>query len=471
MNRKPSFSEALLPIIFILVLLSVGYGIFQLDLPVLLVLSAIFAGLLAKRLGWTWDEMMDGIRDKLNSAMPAIFILISIGALIGSWLVSGVIPLMIRYGLEFINPQFILVLAFIITLIVSVITGTSWGAAGSVGVALMGIAQGLDVSLAATAGAVVSGAYFGDKLSPLSDTTVLTALVTEVNIFEHIKHMLYTTIPAATLAMIVYIIVGLRSSEIRNISDGSVEQLISEFNSIFNWNILLLIPVIIVIYGAIRQKPVVPTMLFSTMTAGILAYIIQGFSVTSIMTAIGSGFDSSILQSKVDTSNLSEDLISLLSRGGLSSMMDLVLIILTAFSFVGIIVKIGCLDVVVEKIVTLSKKTGSLITSTVLSTIIVAAIGGSAYICSILIGEGFRKVYTDKNLHLKNLGRTIEDSGTVVIPLVPWSQGGVYMAGVLGVPVLSYLPWAVFCYSGFIFAIVLGYTGIGIQWLTKSEGN
>lgn len=247
MKRKPTLLEALLPIIVMLLLLAIGYGVYGLSPEPLLILSAIFAGFIAMRLGVKWSDMLEGIKEKLNMAMPAILVLISIGILIGTWMISGTIPMMIYYGLELINPQFIVLIAFIVSAIISIVTGTSWGSAGTVGVALMGISTGLGASLPATAGAVVAGSYFGDKLSPLSDTTNLAPIAAGSELYEHIKHMLYTTIPAAIVAMIIYIIVGF------NIPAGNVTapeemlNMLTILDEMFKWNILLLLPVVLIL--------------------------------------------------------------------------------------------------------------------------------------------------------------------------------------------------------------------------------
>src|SRR5699024_2199416 len=210
MKRKPNLFEAFSPIVVMLLLLAIGFGVFGLNAEPLLILSSVYAGFIALRLGFSWSDMMEGIQEKVSLAMPAILILISIGVLIGTWMISGTIPMLIYYGLELINPTFIVLIAFVVSAIISIVTGTSWGSVGTVGVALMGIATGLGASLPATAGAVVAGAYFGDKLSPLSDTTNLAPIAAGSELYEHIKHMMWTTVPAAIVAMTVYLIVRLK---------------------------------------------------------------------------------------------------------------------------------------------------------------------------------------------------------------------------------------------------------------------
>lgn len=462
MKRKPTLLEAALPIIVMLLLLAIGYGVYGLRPEPLLILSAIFAGFIAMRLGVGWEDMLEGIQEKLNMAMPAILVLISIGILIGTWMMAGTIPMMIYYGLELINPRFIVLIAFVVSAIIAIVTGTSWGAAGTVGVALMGISTGLGASLPATAGAVVAGAYFGDKLSPLSDTTNLAPIAAGSQLYEHIKHMLYTTVPAAVVAMIVYLIVGFNLSSDTVTTPEVMTNMLVTLDEMFKWNILLLLPVVMVLYGSIRQKPTLPTIIYSSLLAGVIGIFYQGFSFVDVFASTVTGFDVAMVKS-MDPGAIPAEVTDLVTQGGMQSMTSVILIAFSAFAFAGIITKAGALEVIMEALLRVVKRTGDLILSTVVSCITMALVTGNSYLSIIVPGELFRDTYKDKNLHAKNLSRTLEDSGTVIVPLIPWSSAGVYMAGVLGVSTLSYAPWAILCYVGFIFAIILGYTGIGIE--------
>ncbi|MEZ2458299.1 Na+/H+ antiporter NhaC [Salinicoccus roseus] len=462
MKRKPTLLEAALPIIVMLLLLAIGYGVYGLRPEPLLILSAIFAGFIAMRLGVGWEDMLEGIQEKLNMAMPAILVLISIGILIGTWMMAGTIPMMIYYGLELINPRFIVLIAFVVSAIIAIVTGTSWGAAGTVGVALMGISTGLGASLPATAGAVVAGAYFGDKLSPLSDTTNLAPIAAGSQLYEHIKHMLYTTVPAAVVAMIVYLIVGFNLSSDTVTTPEVMTNMLVTLDEMFKWNILLLLPVVMVLYGSIRQKPTLPTIIYSSLLAGVIGIFYQGFSFVDVFASTVTGFDVAMVKS-MDPGAIPAEVTDLVTQGGMQAMTSVILIAFSAFAFAGIITKAGALEVIMEALLKVVKRTGDLILSTVVSCITMALVTGNSYLSIIVPGELFKDTYKDKNLHAKNLSRTLEDSGTVIVPLIPWSSAGVYMAGVLGVSTLSYAPWAILCYVGFIFAIILGYTGIGIE--------
>lgn len=470
MNRQPSLLEAIFPIIAMLVLISVGFAGFGIRIEPLLILASLFAAVIALRVGVTWDEMLSGIREKIDAAMPALLILIAIGILIGMWTISGTIPAMIYYGLELINPKFIILIAFIVTAIVSIVTGSSWGSAGTVGVALMGIATGMDVSLAITAGAVVSGAYFGDKLSPLSDTTNLAPLVVGAELHEHIKHMLYTTVPAALLSMVVYAIVGFNLTSDKVAENEQTGAMLTGLNEMFDWSFWLLLPPAIILYGTFRKKPTLPVIILSSLVAGLIAVFAQGFSAVNVFAASVNGFNVSMVNKAGFNSNeVLPEVARLVNQGGMQSMTGVVLIALSAFTFAGIITKAGCLEVIVNVLLKLVKRTGDLILTTVFSCIITALVTANTYLPLIIPGELYKKTYKKRNLHAKNLSRTLEDSGTVIIPLVPWSTSGVYMAGTLGVSTLSYMPWAILCYTGFIFAIILGYTGIGIAKIKEED--
>ena len=470
MKRKPNLFEAFSPIVVMLLLLAIGFGVFDLNPEPLLILSSVYAGFIALRLGLSCLDMMVGIQEKVSQAMPAILILISIGILIGTWMISGTIPMLIYYGLELINPSYIVLISFVVSAIISIVTGTSWGSVGTVGVALMGIATGLDANLAATAGAIVAGAYFGDKLSPLSDTTNLAPIAAGSELYEHIKHMLWTTIPASVIAIIVYLIAGLNTTGASETESESMTAMLSTLNEMFNWNLLLLIPPIIILYGALRKYPTLPVIIFSSIVAALLGMFIQGFTLQDVFASTVTGFDVSMVSKEgFDSSVVPPEVLDLIHQGGMQSMTSVILIAFSAFAFAGIMTKSGALDVIIEQLLKYVKRTGDLILSTVLSCLTMALVTGNSYLSIIVPGEMFKDTYKMKNLAAKNLSRTLEDSGTVVVPLIPWSSAGVFMAGTLGVPTLSYAPWAVLCYVGFIFAIILGYTGIGIAKDIKEE--
>ena len=469
-KRKPTFVEAIIPIIAMLLILTIGKGVLGYSTEPLLILVACVAAFIAFRVGVTWDEMLDEISQKIAKGMPAILILVTVGAMVGTWMAAGTIPLMIYYGVQIVNPKFLLVTAFLITAVVSVVTGTSWGSVATMGVALMGIASTLGVSLPATAGAVIAGSYFGDKMSPLSDTTNLAPIAAGSKLYEHIGHMFYTTVPATIISLVVYAIAGMNANVSAGANSETVTTMLNQLDVIFNWNILLLLPVIIVLAGSLLQKPTIPVMLLSTIVAGIEGILFQGVTLKDTLTATVNGFNvSMIAREGFDPATATAEITKLLNRGGMNGIMSTTLLVFCAFCFAGIMSRAGCLDVVLEKILSVAKSTGALISATVGSCIVMALTTGNSYLSILIPGEMFRDAYKARGLAAKNLSRTLEDAGTVFVPLVPWSAAGAYMTATLGVETLAYLPWAVLCYTGFIFAIIWGFTGFGIAKLKDEE--
>jgi NhaC family Na+:H+ antiporter len=326
------------------------------------------------------------------------------------------------------------------------------------GIALMGVAAGLGVPAGAAAGAVVAGAYFGDKLSPFSDTTNLAPVAAQSNLLDHIRHMLWTTVPAWTLGLLVYLLAGLRSGAAA--SPERVAAILDTLGNAFVLSPWVLLPLPIVLYFALRQRPTVPGILLASAVAGTIAIAVQGEPLTSVVEAMVSGY-------VADTGDPAVD--NLLSRGGMGPMMEVTLIVFTAFSFAGIASKAGLLDVALRQLLRATRTTGHLVAATAGSTIFTALITGSSYLTILLPGELFAPAYRLRDLAAKNLSRTLEDSGTVVVPLIPWSAAGVFMAATLEVPTLGYLPWAILNYTGFLFAIIYGFTGFAIAQKKRDD--
>ncbi|CAI1831246.1 Na+/H+ antiporter NhaC [Serratia sp. JSRIV001] len=458
---------ALLPIVAMLTLLIVGYGVWELRIEPLLLLSAAVAAGLALWQGYSWDDIINSIVSKLAKAMPVIMILICVGGLIGTWMISGTIPYMVYWGLKVISPQYILIAAFFLTSVISVCTGTSWGSAGTVGVALMGVAAGLDVPLAAAAGAVVSGAYFGDKISPLSDSTNFAAIVAETDLYAHIKHLMYTTLPSFVLAATVYLIAG-HSSVVGTVATPQrVTDIIVGLESLYHFNLLLILPPVLVLWGAVTKRPVIPVMLAACVLAIGLAVVMQGFSLKQGLNALMDGFNLSMFAERGhDISGVIADVPRLLNRGGMFSMMSTILLVLCAFSFAGALTLTGALTVIINRLLKVVRTTGQLIAATVGTTILVTGATSDGKLALLIPAELYKDAYRRMGLDNTNLSRTIEDAGTVIEPLIPWTAAGVYMATTLGVNTLDLLPWAVQCYAAVFFALIYGFTGFGIARVT-----
>lgn len=471
-KKQPTVFLAVLPIVVMILLLGIGYGIFGLNVQALMLLSAVIGGLIAIYLGYTFDEIQDSIVTKLSKTTPAIFILIIVGFLIGTWMIGGTIPVMIYYGLQLISPNFLLVTSFIVTSIISLCTGTSWGALGTVGIAIMGVAAGMGAPLAPVAGAVVGGAYFGDKLSPLSDTSNLASMVAGANLFEHIKHTLWTTLPMFIVSCVVYIISGFAMDISGGVTPESMVNLLGSLDKVFNLNplavVFALLPIAIVLIGSALQKPTVPVMLFSSGVAIFNAVVFQNFSVQNSFEAAISGFKLDMVAS-VDPATLGYEISRLVERGGMSSMMETVLIALCAYAFAGTLSLTGSLNIVLEALTKRVKTNGGLITSTLLACLLTVFVTSNGQLSILLPGEMFRTAFIKRGLKPKNLSRTLEDGATLTEPIVPWTAAGVYCASTTGVATLAYLPWAMVNYGCAFVAVFLGYTGLGIAKIKEDD--
>jgi len=458
-KREPTLGIALACLIIMGILLGVGYDVYHIHPQVVLLVAALITGCLGFYLRFSWREMERGIVDSIHKAMPAILILLCVGVLIGSWIACGTIPMVIFYGLKLISPKYFLLTACFVCSLTSLATGTSWGTIGTLGVAFIGIAMGLGIPAGPAAGAIVGGAYFGDKMSPFSDVTNLAPVVVSSNLFDHIKHMLWSATPAWLIGLFIYFLVGLRYDAGSTQSEKMI-MIIKTIRENFHFHILLLLPMFIVFYFAFTKKPTIPGMLLSSLLAAILAAVFQKASLAEIAFAINTGYQSSTGVAEVD---------SLLSRGGMMSMMETLLVAITAFSFGGIMQRIGLLSIILNRMMRFVRKTWSLVLITIGSSVVSALITGNSYLSMIIPGELLSPIYKQKRLAAKNLSRIIEESGAIVVPLIPWSMAGVYVTGTIGVPVLQYLPWAVMNYAAVIILAIYGFTGFTMAPKTRDD--
>ncbi len=447
--KQPNIFIALVPVVIMMLLLIVGYGVYHMKAQVLLITAAFLTGIIALFLKIKWPELEKGIVTNINKAMPAILIMLTVGILVGSWIIAGTIPMIIYYGLKIISPQYFLVTASFVCSLVSVATGTSWGTIGTLGVAFIGIATALGMPLGASAGAIVAGAYFGDKISPFSDVTNLAPVVAGSNLFDHIKHMLKSAGPAWLIGLLIYFIIGLNYAD-ANTESESMILIMQTLKEHFTFNIWLLLPMAIVFYFAFAKKPVLPGMLISSFVAAILAVLFQGASFVDVATAMNTGFESQTGVAVVD---------KLISRGGMMSMMEVQLVAFTAFAFSGIMQASGMLDSIFSKVKKYTTKVWSLVSVTVSMSIVTALVTGSSYLSMIVPGELLSPIYKEKDLAAKNLSRIIEEAGAIVVPLIPWSMAGVYVTGTIGVSPFEYMPWAFMNYISVIILLIYGVTG------------
>ncbi len=448
-KRDPNLMVALIPIIAMLGLLVVGYGVYKIEPQVLLIAAAFITGCVGMALKHPWEVMQKGIVESIAKALPAMFILICVGVLIGSWIAAGTIPMIIFYGLKLISPKFFLVTACFVCSLTSIATGTSWGTIGTLGVAFIGIATAQGIPMGPAAGAIVAGAYFGDKMSPFSDVTNLAPAVAGSNLFDHIKHMVWSALPAWLIGLAVYFFVGLRYGAAA-VESETMTQILETLPGVFHFNVLLFLPLVIVFYFAAAKKPVLPGMIISALTASLLAVVFQHATIPDVAAAMNAGYQSTTGVEAVDR---------LLSRGGMMSMMKVTLVAFTAFSFGGIMQKTGLLAVLFNSIQAFTKKVWSIVLATVGASVLAALFTGSSYLSMIIPAELLAPMYKKKKLAAKNLSRIIEECGAIMVPLVPWSMAGVYVTGAIGVSPFTYLPWAIMNYISVVILVVFGFTG------------
>ncbi|MCL4142692.1 UNVERIFIED_CONTAM: hypothetical protein GTU68_001833 [Idotea baltica] len=437
---------SLIALVIGIVMSIVVYG---LDPHIAMLLGVAVASLVGLRCGFSWKNIQNGMVRGITNALPATIILIIVGILIGVWIISGVVPTLLYYGLKLLAPEIFLPAAVVICAITSLITGTSWGTTGTIGVALIGVGGGLGFPLPVVAGAVLSGAYFGDKMSPLSDTTNMAPALAGTDLFTHIRHMSYTTGVAITLTLIIEVVIGLSYGG--DTSDlARVDAMLTTLEETFTINVAMLLPAILVMIVSYKKMPAIPGITVGVFAAAILAIGFQGTSVNTLMDVAYSGFTAS-------TDN--EDVNSLLSRGGMSSMMYTISLVLVAMMFGGVMERTNQLKAIADQILKLAKSNASLIVSTVLT-----CIGSNLILCdqymSIVMGaRTYASAYRERGLAPENLSRAVEDSATVTANLVPWNSGGAYQAATLGVATLAYAPFAFFCWLSPIVTILFGVMG------------
>lgn len=465
MKRQPTFLESISTILVMIVIVITGFVVFEIPIQALLILSSAYAALIARRVGLKWQDLEEGITHRLATAMPAIFIILSVGIIVGTWMFSGTVPALIYYGLEFLNPNLFLVSAFVICAITSVATGTAWGSASTAGIALMAISTQLHIPEGMAAGAIIAGAVFGDKMSPLSDTTNLAALVTKVNIFSHIRAMIWTTVPASIIGLIVWYIVGRQFGG--NTNTSNVNELLNELSLVYNINIFVWLPLVIIIICLLIKISTVPAMLISSLSAIIVGVFNNGFNMVDGFKSTFDGFNKAMVSS--NNGELTDRTIGLIEQGGMMSMTEIVVTIFCGYAFAGIVEKAGCLDVILNKISKNINSVGQLILATVLGGIMMVLAAGVASVVIIMVGVLMLEMYNKMGLDRSNLSRTLEDSGTMIIPLIPWGTSGIYYTQQLGVTVDQFFIWTIPCYLCIVFALFYGFSGIGIKKARVTE--
>ncbi|MPY91318.1 MAG: Na+/H+ antiporter NhaC [Luteitalea sp.] len=470
--REPTLLESLVPVVLLMALLAGAVALFGDDSSsgpnqIALMLAAGIATLAGIRLGHPWVTIERGIVHGISLALGAVLILLVVGALIGTWILAGIVPTMIFYGLELLTPAVFLPSACVLCALVSVATGSSWTTAGTIGVALIGVAtaQGLNPGLAA--GAVISGAYFGDKMSPLSDTTNLAPAMAGTDLFTHIRYMLWTTTPSILIALTLFTLVGFTvvapsdTTSVAAIQDALLRQ--------FNVGLHLLLPVALVVGLVIRRMPAYPAILIGALVGCVFAVVFQRDAVLTFAAAPDLPAWAGLLKGTwtalfdgytLESGNAALD--ELLSRGGMASMLSTVWLIVSAMMFGAVMETTGMLERIARAILGLVTGTGSLISATIVTSIGMNVIASDQYIAIVLPGRMFRAEFARRGLDPKNLSRSLEDAGTLTSALVPWNTCGAFMAQTLGVATLTYAPYAFFNLISPVVGAVYGFSGFKI---------
>ena len=482
--KQASFLDALIPITVLVCLLGAAVYLFGDNSSsgpnqIALLFATFTAALIGLKNGYTWKKLEQAMIEGITLSLGAIIILLMVGALIGTWLLSGTVPTLIYYGLQIINPSWFYAASCLICGIVAMSIGSSWTTAATIGVALLGVATGLGLEQVVTAGAVISGAYFGDKLSPLSETTNLAPAVAGADLFEHIHHMLWTTVPSFIIALIIFIFMGFNAGG--SAEAGRINEIVNLLEQNFNIGFEMLVPLVVLLFLAIRKMPAFPAISIGAVLGAIWAMLFQSDLINSqidasqgqaigyfklVWTTFFDGFS-------IDTGD--EKMDSLLSGGGMAGMLTTTWLIMTALMFGAIMEKTGLLDMFVKSILKVAKSTGSLITATIATCIGTNAVAADQYIAIVVPGRMFKDEYEKRGLKPVNLSRTLEDGGTITSPLIPWNTCGAYMQSVLLINPFDYAMYAFFNLINPFLAVVYAYFGIKILRITpkhlKQEAN
>ena len=448
--RDPHLWEALVSLFSLVTGITLSIAVYGMDPQIPMLLGVLVSSLVAWRTGRRWKDIEAAMLSGVTNSLQAIIILLIIGILIGIWILSGVVPTLLYYGLQILHPQIFLPATVVICSIASLATGSSWATTGTIGVALIGIGAGLGFPLPLVAGAVLSGAYFGDKMSPLSDTTNLAPAMAGTDLYTHIKHMTYTTGVAMGLTLIIETVIGLFWGGAIAGDIGAIDQILQTLDAEFNISLALLIPPLLVMSLAFWRIPAIPGITAGAVAAAFLGLLFQDYSLEELFKIAYSGYLSESGMDTVDT---------LLSKGGFTSMLYTVSLVICAMMFGGVMEHTGQMGALVHAILRHVESSRSLIASTVLT-----AIGSNMVLCDqymtlVMTGRMYSDAYRERGLHAKNLSRVAEDAGTVTANLIPWNPSGAYQAATLGVPTFVYAPFAFFNWLSPLVTLMFGWFG------------
>jgi len=477
-TRPPKFIESFIPIVVLILLLAFNVYVFSDDATggpnqIALLLGAVIAAGIGMGQGFSWKAIQEGMISSIKSSLGAVLILLIIGALSGTWMISGVVPTMIYYGLDILSPSFFLVATSVICAIVALATGSSWSTIATVGIALLGIGSVMGISEGMIAGAIISGAYFGDKMSPLSDTTNLAPAMAGTDLFTHIRYMMYTTIPTLMISLLIFLFIGLSLDSKTDLAGiESMQQTLDQTFNISAW--LFLVPAVVI--GLIIMKwDALPALFFGTLAGGVAAIVAQPSIVNQLSGITDDYFISSYMTffntiagaSNIETGNVAMN--DLLSTGGMSGMLNTIWLVICSMCFGGAMEVTGMLKKITSSFINARESAGSLIAKTAGTCIFFNATTSDQYLAIVVPGRMFSKEFKDNGLKPENLSRTLEDSGTVTSPLIPWNTCGAYHAGVLGVATGSYWMFCFFNLISPIMTLLYGFLNIRIRRYSKEE--
>ena len=459
--KTPQLAQAVFSFLALIAVMSIGIIVFKVDPHIPMFIGVVIAAIVAISLGYKWQTIEKMMIDGISKAMQSILILAIVGMMIGVWLLSGTIPTMIYYGLKLLSPKVFLIAAVLICSITSLATGTSWGTMGTMGLALIGIGNGLGMPIGPTAGAVLAGAYFGDKMSPLSDTTNLAPAMAGTDVFTHVKYMLKSTTVAYLISLIFFGVYGFMHAASGNVDTSQAQVLMDGIASNFNINPLLLLPPLVVIAAIALKIPAIPGIVLGLITGAVLAPIFQtGANFGAILECSLNGF---VCETDIESLN------DLLTTGGLMNMSSSILMTVIAMMFGGIMEDTGQLAVIIEAITKRIKSDAGLIGATELTCVLSNVVMPEQYISILVPGRMYAPAYRKAGLHPKCLSNALESAGTVTSCLVPWNTCGMFIMATLGVSTLQYAPWAVFNYLMPIVTFVMAYMGITVTKMTAEE--
>ncbi|WP_010283094.1 Na+/H+ antiporter NhaC [Bacillus timonensis] len=457
--KQPTLAYSLLILLLVIVIIATGMLAFGASIQIMMFITLVTMIPFVIRLGYSYDSIEKSIFSSMLKALQPSMILLAVGILIGSWMSSGTVPALIYYGIQAISPQFFLVTTLVFCSVVSLATGSSWATLGTAGIAMMGVGHSLGIPVGVTAGAIISGAYFGDKLSPLSDSTNLSAAVVGADLITHIKHMLWTTVPAYIITALIFTLMGLRYGK-ESVSSADVSTLTSYLAEHFHLGIIPFIPVVILFILLISKQPAITSIFLGALAGALIAIFYQGSTISDVLNVFYDGY---YVESGIDIID------TLLQRGGLTSMLPLVALFLFALGIGGLLQKAGILETIVVSITSRIKSKGMLVFVTIITAYFTLGIGGSFSFSAVMTGTLMKPLFEKFDLRPENLSRIIEDCSTQSCSLPPWTASGLFTAAALGVSPLVYIP---FCFLAMItplFTLAYGITGFTFKEVEKPK--